>query len=384
MKCLQKPANILLKTPYLSTHKLKLNSIVMKIKKTIADKSRISEIDFDNLEFGRQFSDHMVEMTWENGSWSQPEIKPYGPISFTPALNALHYGQAGFEGMKAFYYDEKTIHLFRPEDHQRRFENTCKRLCIPPVDMNSFMTSLEELIKTDSRWVPRKRGRALYIRPFAFSSEEYIAARVSGKYKFFIITSPVAAYYKEGFNPVKLTTTFNYVRAVKGGTGAVKAAGNYGSSYYPAKKAQEEGYTQVLWLDAKEQTYIEEVGTMNIFFLIDGTLITPPLGGTILPGITRKSVIALAKSWDVPVEERRISIDEVFEEDDKGSLQEIFGAGTAAVISPVGLINHGDRQIKIAGDKIGPFAKKMYDAITGLQYGEIDDPFEWVHKIHVS
>jgi len=356
----------------------------MKINITTVDKSRISETHFDNLEFGREFSDHMVEMTWQNGSWSQPEIKPYGPISFTPALNALHYGQAGFEGMKAFYYDENTIHLFRPEDHQRRFENTCERLCIPIVDMNSFMTSLEELIKIDSEWVPRKRGQALYIRPFAFSSDEYIAARVSEKYKFFIITSPVAAYYKEGFNPVKLTTTFEYVRAVKGGTGAVKSAGNYGASYYPAKKAQENGYTQVLWLDAKEQKYVEEVGTMNIFFLIDGTLVTPPLVGTILPGITRRSVITLAKSWDVPVEERKISIDEVFENHRNGTLQEVFGAGTAAVISPVGLINHKDEQIKIADDKIGPFAKKMFDAITGIQYGEIEDSFKWIDKISIS
>ncbi|MGF1670162.1 MAG: branched-chain amino acid aminotransferase [Balneolaceae bacterium] len=356
----------------------------MKIKTTTTDKSRISEINFDNLDFGRQFSDHMVEMNWENGSWSPPEIKPYGPISFTPALHVLHYGQAGFEGMKAFYYDEKTIHLFRPEDHQKRFENTCKRLCIPPVESDHFIPALEELIRVDAKWVPRKKGRALYIRPFAFSSEEYIAARTSQKYKFYIITSPVAAYYKEGFNPVKLTTDDLFVRAVKGGTGDIKAAGNYGSSFFPAKKAQQDGYTQILWLDAIEHKYVEEVGTMNIFFLIDGTLITPPLSGTILPGITRRSVIALAKSWNVPLEERKISIDDVFEAHDKGILEEVFGAGTAAVISPVGLINHNGNQIQIAEDKIGPFAKKLFDEITGIQYGEKEDRFGWIHKVSVQ
>jgi len=355
----------------------------MNIKTTKTDKSRISEIDFDRLEFGRQFSDHMVEMKWDGGGWSEPEIKPYGPISFTPALNALHYGQAGFEGMKAFYYDEKTIHLFRPEDHQKRFVDTCNRLCIPPPTEAAFLQSLEELVRLDSKWVPRKRGRALYIRPFAFSSDEYIAARVSQKYRFYIITSPVAAYYKEGFNPVKLTTTDNYVRAVKGGTGAVKASGNYGASYYPAKKAQQNGYTQVLWLDAKEHKYVEEVGTMNIFFLIDGTLITPPLSGTILPGITRRSVIALAKSWNVPVEERRISIDEVVETYNKGKLEEVFGAGTAAVISPVGMINHNGFDIKTGDEKIGPFAKRLFDEITGIQYGEVDDRFGWIRKVEV-
>ncbi len=355
----------------------------MNIKTTKVDKSRISEIDFDRLEFGRQFSDHMVEMSWEGGSWSEPEIKPYGPISFTPALNALHYGQAGFEGMKAFYYDEKTIHLFRPEDHQKRFVDTCNRLCIPPSSEEVFLRSLEELVRLDSKWVPRKRGRALYIRPFAFSSDEYIAARVSQKYRFYIITSPVAAYYREGFNPVKLTTTDNYVRAVKGGTGAVKASGNYGASYYPAKKAQENGYTQVLWLDAKEHKYVEEVGTMNIFFLIGGTLITPPLTGTILPGITRRSVIALAKSWDVPVEERKISIDEVIEAHKNGDLEEVFGSGTAAVISPVGLINHKGLDIKTGDEKIGPFAKRLFDEITGIQYGEVEDRFGWIHKVEV-
>jgi len=355
----------------------------MNIKTTKTDKSRISEIDFDRLEFGRQFSDHMVEMKWDGGGWSEPEIKPYGPISFTPALNALHYGQAGFEGMKAFYYDEKTIHLFRPEDHQKRFVDTCNRLCIPPPTEAAFLQSLEELVRLDSKWVPRKRGRALYIRPFAFSSDEYIAARVSQKYRFYIITSPVAAYYKEGFNPVKLTTTDNYVRAVKGGTGAVKASGNYGASYYPAKKAQQNGYTQVLWLDAKEHKYVEEVGTMNIFFLIDGTLITPPLSGTILPGITRRSVIALAKSWNVPVEERRISIDEVVETYNKGKLEEVFGAGTAAVISPVGMINHNGFDIKTEDEKIGPFAKRLFDEITGIQYGEVDDRFGWIRKVEV-
>lgn len=355
----------------------------MEIKTTTAEKSRISEADFDNLQFGELFSDHMVDMSYKNGQWNSPEIRPYAPISFHPSMHVLHYGQAVFEGMKAYYADEKTIHLFRPEDHFERMNKSCRRLCIPELSKESFIGSLEELLKLDHQWVPKKHGHALYVRPFIFASQDYIAARVAEEYRYMVITSPVAAYYKEGFNPVSLTTSEKYVRAVKGGTGEAKAAGNYGGSFYPARKAQQEGYTQVLWLDAKENKYVEEVGTMNIFFLMDGKLITPGLGGTVLPGITRRSVIALAKEWGVEVEERRISIDEVYEAHAEGKLQEVFGSGTAAVISPVGLIHHQGKTMELDREKIGPFAKKMFDTITGIQYGKLDDPFEWVHPVKV-
>ena len=356
----------------------------MKIKITRTEQSRISEIDFDNLQFGRVFSDHMFEMVYRDGKWVDAEVKPYGPITFDPSLMALHYGQAIFEGMKAYYADEETINLFRPEDHHQRLNNSARRMCMPEIDESVFIEALEHLLKLDSKWVPRKHGHALYVRPLMFASEEYLAATVSKEYRFYIITSPVAAYYKEGFNPVSLTTTDEYVRAVKGGTGESKAAGNYGGSFLPAKKAQEKGFTQVLWLDAKENKYVEEVGTMNIFFLMDDTLVTPKLSGTVLPGITRRSVIALAKDWNLNVEERKITIDEVFESHQNGSLKEVFGAGTAAVISPVGLIHHKGNTITLDQEKIGPFAQKMFDTITGIQYGNLEDTHEWTHSVKIN
>lgn len=356
----------------------------MKITITPTDNSKISEIDFENLQFGRVFSDHMAELHYKDGAWQSAEIKPYGPISIEPSMMALHYGQAIFEGMKAYFSGDTAINLFRPFDHARRFNNSARRLCMPEIDEDLFVELLEELLKLDFAWVPKEQGRALYIRPVMFASEEYLAAKVSEEYKLFIITSPVGAYYSEGFNPVKLTTTSDFVRAVKGGTGEAKAAGNYGGSFLPAKKAQENGFTQVLWLDATEHKYVEEVGTMNIFFLIDGTLVTPKLGGTVLPGITRRSVIALADKWNVPVEERRISVDELFEAHDNNKLEEVFGAGTAAVISPVGLIHHNGKSITLDQEKIGPFAKKMFDNITGIQYGNKEDKYGWVHPVSIS
>jgi branched-chain amino acid aminotransferase len=355
----------------------------MKINISKAAKSRISEFDFDNLDFGRIFSDHMLEMTYYDGTWKSAEIKPYGPITFEPSMMALHYGQAVFEGMKAYYADEDTINLFRPQDHHRRLNNSARRLCMPEIDESVFIEALEELMKLDHSWVPKKHGQALYIRPVMFATEEYLAAKVSEEYKFYIITSPVGAYYSEGFNPVKLTTSEKYVRAVKGGTGEAKAAGNYGGSFLPARNAQNQGYTQVLWLDANEHKYVEEVGTMNIFFLMDDKLVTPQLSGTVLPGITRRSVIALAKEWNVEVEERKITIEEVFDAEKSGALKEVFGAGTAAVISPVGLIHHQGRTLKLDQEKIGPFAKKMFDTITSIQYGKTKDSHGWVHPVDV-
>ncbi|HCD51979.1 MAG TPA: branched chain amino acid aminotransferase, partial [Balneolaceae bacterium] len=229
--------------------------------------SRVHEVDFSNLQFGRMFCDHMFEMEYKDGAWAEPVVKPFGPVQITPAMNALHYGQAVFEGMKAFYVDENTVHLFRPKMHHARFNRSCRRMVIPETDYETFIGAIETLIKLDIAWIPQESGTALYIRPFIFASEDYLAARVSDEYKYYIITSPVGAYYAEGFNPVSLTTPDGYVRAVKGGTGEAKTAGNYAASFLPAKKAQERGYTQVLWLDAIEGKYIEEVGTMNIHFL---------------------------------------------------------------------------------------------------------------------
>ena len=355
----------------------------MSIKITPVANSRISAVDFDNLDFGRTFSDHMFEMIWQNGSWQKPKIVPYGPVSFTPALQSLHYGQSVFEGMKAYYVNENTINLFRPENHHQRLNISSKRLCVPETDYETFISGLEELLKIDSKWVPKNHGQALYVRPLVFASEEFIAAKAAEKYHFYIITSPVAAYYKEGFSPVSLTTTEGFVRAVKGGTGEAKTAGNYAASFMPARQAAEKGFTQVLWLDAIENRYIEEVGTMNIFFKIDGTLITPELTGSVLNGITRRSVIEIAKNDGIPIEERRITIDEVFEAGNKGILEEVFGSGTAAVISPVKLIHHRGKQVEIGDGKIGEIAKKMFDTITGIQYGKIEDTYGWTHPVKV-
>ncbi|HBX66278.1 MAG: branched chain amino acid aminotransferase [Balneola sp.] len=362
-----------------------MNDIISSTNITVkpVNESRINEVDFDNLIFGRKFSDHMFEMDYVDGEWKKPVVKPYGAFEVTPAMNVFHYGQAVFEGMKAFYVDENTVHIFRPETHFERFNNSCRRMCIPETDYETFIEALETLIKMDSQWIPKKSGTALYIRPFIFASDDLLAARSSDKFTYQIITSPVGAYYAEGFNPVSLTTTENYVRAVKGGTGEAKAAGNYAGSFLPAQKAKEKGYTQVLWLDAKEHKYIEEVGTMNIHFLIGDTLITPALTGSILPGVTRRSVVALAKEWGLNVEERRITIDEVFKAYEDGSLKEIFGSGTAAVVSPVGLIDHKGKTIELDREKPGEFAQKCFDKITDIQYGRAEDKFGWIHPVTI-
>lgn len=362
-----------------------MNDIISSTSITVkpTENSRIQEVDFNNLVFGRKFSDHMFEVNYIDGKWQEPVIKPYGTFEVTPAMNVFHYGQAVFEGMKAFYVDENTVHIFRPKTHHERFNNSCRRMCIPETDYDTFIDALESLIKLDHQWIPKKSGTALYIRPFIFASDDLLAARSSDKFTYQIITSPVGAYYAEGFNPVSLTTTENFVRAVNGGTGEAKAAGNYAGSFLPAKKAKENGYTQVLWLDAKEHKYIEEVGTMNIHFLIGDTLVTPALTGSILPGVTRRSVIALAKDWGLNVEERRITIDEVFEAHEQGTLKEVFGSGTAAVVSPVGLIHHNGKTIELDREKPGEFAQKCFNSITDIQYGRAKDAFGWVHKVSI-
>ncbi|MEX0844753.1 MAG: branched-chain amino acid aminotransferase [Balneolaceae bacterium] len=362
-----------------------MNEIISNTNITVTptQKSRIHEVDFENLLFGKKFSDHMFEQQYVDGQWQEPIIKPFGKFEVTPAMNVFHYGQAIFEGMKAFYADENTVNIFRPKTHHDRFKFSGNRMCIPETDYETFIDALETLIRLDHQWVPKKPGTALYIRPFIFASEDFLAARSSTKFTYQIITSPVGAYYAEGFNPVSLITSEKYVRAVEGGTGNVKTAGNYAASFLPAQKAKEQGYTQVLWLDAKEQKYIEEVGTMNIHFLIGDTLITPALNGSILPGITRRSIIALAKEWGLNVEERKISLEEVFDAYEDGSLKEIFGSGTAAVVSPVGLINHNGRTIELDREKPGEFAKKCFDAITDIQYGRKEDKYGWVHPVNI-
>ncbi len=348
---------------------------------TESSSSRIDNVDLDKPKFGREFSDHMLEVEYRNGKWQQPEIKPYGSIEITPALSVLHYAQSVFEGTKAYYADENTINLFRVEKNCERMARSCERICIPKVERDVFLEGIKELIKLDHNWVPKKEGNSLYIRPFVCAFDPVISARVAEEYRFFIITSPVGSYYDR---PVKLTTTKQYVRSVKGGVGDAKTAGNYAASFYPAQQAKKEGFDQVLWLDADEHTYVEEVGTMNIFFVIDGVLVTPNLRGTILPGVTRDSIIKLAKHWDMPVEERRISIEEVMQAGKDGRLNEVFGAGTAAVVAPVEEVHHDGQSITFDIDGRGPVGEKFYDAITAIQHGQAEDPFDWVTSVKVG
>jgi len=351
----------------------------ISIRKT--NKSHIDEVDFDNLGFGEVFTDHMFSMDYENGEWTNPRIEPYGKIEFEPAMCTLHYAQSVFEGLKAFHVKDGSINIFRPEKNLQRMNKSNDRMCIPRIDSDMFFDAMTALIKLDRKWIPQKKGYSLYIRPFVFGTENFLGVHPSSTYRFMIILSPVGAYYKEGFNPVSLMVLEDYVRAVKGGVGEAKTSGNYAASLLPAEIAQKKGFTQVLWLDGVEHKYIDEVGTMNIFFVIDDELITPPLEGTILGGITRDSTIQLARTWAMKVNERRISIDEVIETSKQNRLKGVFGTGTAAVISPVGEIQYKDINININDGKIGPIARRLFDKITNIQYGEIPDEYGWIYKI---
>lgn len=339
--------------------------------------SKLADVDFNNLRFGDTFADHQFELRYRNGAWAEGHIIPYGPIQIDPSFSVLHYGQAVFEGMKAFRYKDGRINIFRIQKHYQRFVRSCQRMNIPIISEELYTSSLIELIKVDREWVPVDTFKSLYIRPFIFASDEFLGVRAAQNYRYMVITGPVGNYYSEGIKPVKLTTMPDYIRAVKGGMGDAKVPGNYGATMKPNAEAMGAGYAQVLWLDAFEHKYVEEVGTSNIFFLIGDTLITPPLEGTILPGVTRDSVIYLAKSWGMEVQERKITIDEVFEAFGDGSLKEIFGTGTAAVVSPVGLIHHSGKTIDLGQDKMGPVSQKFYDTITGIHHGEIADPDNW-------
>ena len=350
----------------------------MKINITKVKKSRVNEVDMKNLNFGEVFSDHMLIIDYTDGKWQTPQIMPFGDICFPPSICAIHYGQVIFEGLTAFYTKQGKIKIFRPQKYHERMNRSARRLCIPEMDYDLFFNSMVELLKLDQAWVPHQKGYSLYIRPFIFATDSYIGVRVSNNYRFMIILSPVAAYYKEGLNPVRLITEAEYVRAAKGGLGGAKTPANYAASLLPGNEAHKKGFTQVLWLDAAEHKYIEEVGTMNICFVINNEIVTPPLDGTILEGTTRDSVLRIAREAGIKVNERRITIDEVFAAAQNGNLNEVFGTGTAAVISPVGEIQHLDKLIKINGGKIGALSQKFYDEVTAVQYGEKPDKYGWI------
>lgn len=336
----------------------------------------------DQLQFGKNFTDHMFIMDYKEGKgWYDPRIIPYQPLVLEPSSVVFHYGQTVFEGLKAYITKDDEVLLFRPEKNMQRLNHSNERLVIPQIDEEFALEALKKLVSIDRDWIPKAEGTSLYIRPFIIATQPYLGVAPSTEYKFIIIMSPVGAYYKEGLNPVKIQVEDEYVRTVKGGTGEAKTGGNYAASLKAQEISGEKGYSQVLWLDGKEHKYVEEVGSMNIFFKVDGKVITPMLNGSILAGITRDSVIQLLKYWNVPVEERRISIEELYEAHAKGVFEEAFGTGTAAVISPVGELLWKNEKIVLNNGQTGPLSKKLYDTLTGIQNGTEPDPFGWTVKV---
>ncbi len=334
------------------------------------------------LTFGTIFSDHMFIMDYEIGKgWIDPRIVPYGPLELDPSCMVFHYGQEMFEGLKAYRTEDNRILMFRPDKNIERANKTNERICIPTIDEDDFLQALKAIVKMDESWVPDKPGTSLYIRPFIIATDPFLGVRPSNTYKFIIILSPVGAYYPEGLNPVKIWIEDEYVRAVAGGLGEAKAGANYVASLKAQVKAHDEGYSQVLWLDGVERKYIEEVGAMNIFFKINGVVVTPQLNGSILPGVTRRSCIELCKSWGITVEERKISAEELFTAAEDGSLEEVWGTGTAAVISPVGHLRKGDQVVQIADGGIGSLSQKLYDTVTGIQLGKVEAPEGWIEEV---
>jgi branched-chain amino acid aminotransferase len=338
--------------------------------------------DEKKLGFGTIFTDHMFNLDYsvEKG-WHHPRVEPYGPISMDPSTMVLHYGQGVFEGLKAYRNKKGGIQLFRPRENFKRLNHSNRKLCIPEIDEAFALDALKQLLTVEQEWVPSQPGTSLYIRPTIIAMDPFLGVRASFTYRFFIILSPVGAYYAEGFNPVKIMVTKDHVRAVRGGVGDTKTLGNYAASLFAGEAAHKAGYTQVLWLDGVEQKYVEEVGAMNIFFVIDDELITPMLSGSILPGITRDSVLELGQSWGLKVSERKISIDEVMDAHASGHLKEIFGSGTAAVISPVGELKYGDTIITVGDGQVGPLAHRFFEAIQDIQYGAIEGPAGWIETV---
>jgi branched-chain amino acid aminotransferase len=350
-------------------------SDAIRITKTAKKKDKPKDKD---LAFGTDFTDHMflVDFQEEKG-WYDPRVEPYGPLTLDPATAVLHYGQGLFEGLKAFRGKDGKIRLFRPDKHVARLNRTAEKMCIPTLDADLVMKSFTTLVDIDRDWVPSMVGTSLYIRPTIIASEPFLGVRPAKAYLYYVILSPVGAYYPEGMAPVKIKVIDNYVRAVVGGLGEAKTSANYAASLHAAEDAKHEGFTQVLWLDGVHRKYIEEVGTMNIMMKIGDEIITPPLAGTILAGVTRDSVLALTREWGLRVSERPITIDEVVQAAHKGTLEEVWGTGTAAVISPVGELAYKGERIVVKGGGIGPLTQKLYDTIVGIQYGTAPDTRGW-------
>ncbi len=346
----------------------------IKITKTDCPKEKLQGA----LGFGKIFTDHMFVMDYTEGKgWHDARIVPFGDFSFSPAAMVFHYGQEMFEGLKAYKGADGNSYLFRPDMNAKRANATNERLCIPFLPEEDFVQAVKAVVKVDEDWIPSDPGTSLYVRPFIIATDPFLGVAPSKTYKFIVILSPSGAYYSSGLEPVGIWIEDDFVRAVRGGVGYTKTGGNYAASLAAQVKAHDAGYSQVLWLDGVERKYIEEVGAMNIFFKINGKVITPMLNGSILPGITRDSVLQLCKSWGIPTEERKISVEELIEAQRTGALEEVFGTGTAAVISPVGKLRFKDEVMTIGDGSIGEVSQKLYDTVTGIQTGALADEFGW-------
>lgn len=351
----------------------------LDIRLSKIETSRINQIDWANLPFGKEFSDHMLVMEYTDGKWQQAEIMPFGKIMMHPATSAIHYGQSIFEGMKANRTESGDVVIFRPDMNAKRFAESCERMCMPVIPVDMFVELVRKLVEVDQAWVPTMEGYSLYIRPFLFATDDLVGIKPSETYKFMIFTCPVGAYYSQ---PVNVKVEEFYTRAANGGVGRAKTAGNYASSLYPAKLAQEQGFHQLIWTDAKEHKYIEESGTMNICFMINGTLITPSEDDdTILRGVTKRSVVDLAKMWGIPVEERKVTVEEVITAARNGKLEDAFGAGTAATIAPIAKLGFRDELFELPSVESRTFSNKVKTYLNDLKSGKIADENNWCLKV---
>lgn len=349
------------------------------IKVTPTQESRIHTVDWENLPFGKVFSDHMLVMDYTNGAWQEAEILPFGPVPMHPAMSAVHYGQSIFEGMKANRTVNGEISIFRGDMNAKRFAESADRLCMPIIPEDMFMELVRKLVETDSAWVPERDGYSMYIRPFLFATDEFIGIKPSENYRFMIFTCPVGAYYSE---PVNVKIEEHYTRASEGGVGRAKTAGNYAASLYPARLGQSDGYHQLLWTDGKTHEFIEESGTMNVMFVIDGKLITPSEDSdTILRGVTKRSVVEVAQYWGMPVEERRVTVSEIVEAHKNGTLTEAFGAGTAATIAQIAKIGYRGEDLVLPPVESRTFSNKVYAFLNDMKAGKVEDPFGWIQKV---
>jgi len=350
----------------------------LDIKITKTNHSRLAETDFNNLQFGRTFSDHMFVADYVDGEWKNFQIVPYGEIGLSPAISALHYGQSFFEGLKAYKHADGQVSIFRPNKNAARFNKSAERLCMPTLPEEIFIQSIAAVVDLDREWVPAKPNHAMYIRPFMFATDPYLGVQASKTYKYIVLIGPVGPYFAKVMR-VKIETHFT--RAAEGGMGYAKSSGNYGGAMLPARRATEEGFDQLIWTDAKEHAYVEEMGAANVMFMLDGTLITPSTRDTILDGVTRDTVLTLAREWGIPVEERRVSVAEIIEGAKNGKLTDAFGAGTAATIANVGSISYNGEEYFLSDPKTREFSIRILSELDAIRYGEVADTHGWNYMV---